>query len=263
LLESIRQDKLPANTKNVLRFFIKYERFIQSFYKVQGFVDSAKVVLKKGDILTARRLLSNINPVETINYFSSAIRNGKITSGEMGLLVSLNTRWLPYVVSFKQTLGLYPISYIFGVTMHEELAQGPGRFTFYFDDHGNISECLGEKETGLKEFLKINMCKDQFCGVIIDSSFDYTFKPFVGADFQQPVNGNIYLYITGVGNQQVKLDISHDAVKATAKHIVFDGKETKQVILPVHFTGRSSTVKFSTNGPIIMKKMVFKPEITN
>ena len=46
-----------------------------------------------------------------------------MTRGEQGLVVSMNTRWLPHYVRLRQALGLEPIRYNFGPTSHEPLAQ--------------------------------------------------------------------------------------------------------------------------------------------
>ena len=88
--------------------------------------------------------------IEQFAKFSSI---GGITRGEQGLVVSMNTRWLPPIVRLRQHLGMEPVRYNFGPTSHDPLAQLPGGFTFHFDQQRRLWQTLGTKETGAETFL--------------------------------------------------------------------------------------------------------------
>jgi hypothetical protein len=70
----------------------------------------------------------------------------------MGVLIAMNLKWLPYIVSQRQAVGLDAIRYHFEPTEHEALAQGAGQYTFYFDSEGKLWKCLGQQETQYPTF---------------------------------------------------------------------------------------------------------------
>ena len=100
-------------------------------------------------------------PEEVIEQFAQFSKNGVLTRGEQGLVVTMNTRWLPHYVRLRQMLGMAPIRYDFAATSHDPLAQSPGIFTFFFDVDHQIWQCLGATETGARRLRcrRISDCR--------------------------------------------------------------------------------------------------------
>lgn len=122
-----------ANAAN-LRYFQNYERFILSFLENQTAAELAADALKHGDRIGAREAISRVDPIRVIQDYVAAAGVGEMTRGEQALLVSLNLRWLPQILSLRQALGLEPARYRLGTVQQEPLAQGAYPNTFYFDD---------------------------------------------------------------------------------------------------------------------------------
>jgi len=93
-------------------------------------------------------------PEEVIQEFAVFSQQGGLTRGEEGLIVTMNTRWLPHYVRFRQMIAVAPVRYNFAPTSHDPLAQSPGIFTFHFDSRGDVWQCLGAQETGATEFSR-------------------------------------------------------------------------------------------------------------
>ena len=105
--------------------------------------------LKSNAIAEARQALSLCKPEEVLEQYARMAARLGVTSGEKGLLLSMNLRWLPYIVSQRQALGLDSIRVKFEPTEHELLAQQPGIYTFFIDRDHRLWLGWGEKETGL------------------------------------------------------------------------------------------------------------------
>ncbi|MFB3825325.1 MAG: hypothetical protein ACE15B_01105 [Bryobacteraceae bacterium] len=129
-------------------YFRDYERFILAFFEAQTAWERADAALKKGAFEEARGEIEKADARAVIGGYVQAARRGKISRGEEALIVSLNLRWLPYILSIRQAVGLEPVRIRFGPTQHEPLAQGAGANTFYVDDGKRMWKTLGEKETG-------------------------------------------------------------------------------------------------------------------
>ena len=76
-----------------------------------------------------------------------------MTRGEQGLVVSMNTRWLPHYVRLRQARHRSRSATTSAPTSHDPLAQSPGRFTFYFDTQHRLWQTLGTEETGAETFV--------------------------------------------------------------------------------------------------------------
>ena len=97
--------------------------------------------------------MAKCRPEEVIEQFAKNSRLGGITRGEQGLVVTMNTRWLPHYVRLRQSLGMEAVRYKFGPTSHDPLAQSPGRFTFFFDAQRHLWQTLVAAETGAAAFV--------------------------------------------------------------------------------------------------------------
>jgi hypothetical protein len=183
--------------------------------------------------------------IEKFAKFSSL---GGITRGEQGLVISLNTRWLPHYVRLRQQLGLEPVRYRFAATSHDPLAQLPGRFTFHFDRERALWECLGEKETGASVFVVPARAKihrdaampaayEEICraGVESDKPLRFTLQPIMARDSRntsKPVT-------MPAGNYRLRL-LAADPASTAAGQRVFDVKVITDAAAAV--TARSDRV---------------------
>lgn len=79
--------------------------------------------------------------------YAGLLRDVGVTRGEEGLVVSMNTRWIPHYVRFRQELGLEPVRFNYGPTSHEPLAQSRGIFTFHLSPDKALWQTFGELET--------------------------------------------------------------------------------------------------------------------
>jgi hypothetical protein len=70
----------------------------------------------------------------------------------MGILISMNLKWLPSMVSQRQALGLDTIRYHFEPTQYEALAMWAGNYTFYFDQDRALWKAAGQRETQAPTF---------------------------------------------------------------------------------------------------------------
>jgi hypothetical protein len=148
LLERLSSRTLTAAARERLEFHRGYERFMLGFFESHTAWERARDAQRRNDLETARRELARSRPEEVIQAYAAAARRVRISKGEQALMVSLNLRWLPYVLSLRQALGLEPARIKFGPTQHEPLAQGAGSNTFHADADGRLWKTLGEKETG-------------------------------------------------------------------------------------------------------------------
>jgi len=152
LLDKIDAAALTAEAGERLAYFRDYERFMLSFFTSQRYLERARERSAHGANAEALRELARCDPEAVINLYAQAVRHGTASPGEEALLITLNLRWLPYVVSERQALASEPVRIKFGPTQHEPLAQSPGANTFYFDAGRKIWKLMGEKETGAPAF---------------------------------------------------------------------------------------------------------------
>ncbi len=131
-----------------LAYFRDYEQFMLGFFESHTAWERAVDLHKRGETARAREELARARPEEVIRKYAEAARRGRISRGEEALIISLNLRWRPYLVSLRQALGMEPVRVKFGVTLHEPLAQGAGSNTFFIDEERRLWKTLGEKETG-------------------------------------------------------------------------------------------------------------------
>ncbi len=148
VLDSVPPESLPEEARVRLAYFREYERFCLQFYESHRAWEIAAAQLKSGNRAEAAQSIGRARPEAVIRQYLQAAQHGGPTRGELGILVSLNLRWLPLIVSMRQAAGLEPVRYVFHPTQHEDLAQGPGHNTFSFDSEGRLWKVLGEKETG-------------------------------------------------------------------------------------------------------------------
>ncbi len=149
-LDQLKQINPAATTDEgrlMLTYFSRHEQFVKAFFAVQHAVEKSVALKKAGDLAGASKLVATLQPQQVIEQYAALSTTMPITKGEQGILVTLNTRWLPYVLAQQQAVGVQPARFVFRPTLHEPLAQLPGKNTYFFDKAGTLWQCLGEKET--------------------------------------------------------------------------------------------------------------------
>jgi hypothetical protein len=135
-------------------YFREWEHFVTEFFASHSAWARSVESWKAGETLQARDQIAQSRPERALDQYAGMITRLGATAGEKGLLVSMNLRWLPYIVSQRQALRLETIRWSFEPTEDEALAQQPGRYTFFIDGDHHIWRGWGEKETGQPCFSK-------------------------------------------------------------------------------------------------------------
>lgn len=162
ILAEINKQPLSQAASEQLHYFQDHERFIIAFYQSQAAWERSVNLLKRRDIESSRKALTQCDPKAVLEQYAKAAAWGVPTRGEMGLLISMNLRWLPWVVSQRQALSMTPIRYNFEPTQRKTLAQSPGSYTFYFGRDGEIWKAQGGKESHYSTFnLKSRVVADR------------------------------------------------------------------------------------------------------
>ena len=197
-----RNDAAPAQEH--LAYFSDYERFMLGFFESHTALERAEIYLTKGAWVEAAREIAAAKPEAVIRQYVRAAKHGRMTRGEEAVIISLNLRWLPYILSARQAAGIDPVRIRFGQTQHEPLAQGAGSNTFLVDEAKTMWKVLGDKETGvslleLKELLRLNIGPIMGGGlrpgryrVHAGGAHDYTAEPKNGTleiSMDPPVHG--------------------------------------------------------------------------
>ena len=152
LLAAADQAVLTSAQRARVNYYRGLEEFISAFYQAQAAYQQAQAALKTNNLAGAQAAIAYCRAPQIIEQFARFSALGGMTRGEQGLVVSLNTRWLPHIVRLQQQLGLESIRYNFGPTSHDPLAQSPGRFTFRFGEFRHLWQTLGAEETDAETF---------------------------------------------------------------------------------------------------------------
>jgi hypothetical protein len=163
-------------------YFRGLERFIIAFYEAQTAYQDAVAAWKKRDFAGARAAITASRPEAAIQSFVRFASDGGMTPGEKGLLYTLNTRWLVYFTRMRQVLGLDPVRINFGPTSHEKLAQGPGRFTYFYDAAGQVWQTFGTQEIAVATFSAPSVDQEVGrSGLVSEMPFRVDVRPFAHA----------------------------------------------------------------------------------
>ncbi len=180
LCAAVNTQNLSAEQRNHLLYYMEQEKFIAGFFLAQGAYQRAQELLKAGELPGARAALAECKPEPLIEQFAWYTSRGDLTRGEQGLVVSLNTRWLPHVVRLRQQLGLEAVRYNFGPTSHDPLAQAAGRFTFRFGEQRRLWQTLGAEETGAETFGTAGAGELVRCGLESAQPVTVELRPIAG-----------------------------------------------------------------------------------
>jgi hypothetical protein len=180
LLARVDAANLTHEERDRLDYFKGLEEFIADFYLTQDEFQRSQELWKSGNLAEARVAMADCDPARVIEEFARCSSSGGITRGELGLVVSMNTRWLPHIIRYRQMLGLEAVRIKFAPTQHDKLAQSPGVFTFHFAPDHQVWECRGEEETGARVFTAPTL-QDEICrtGIESDQSLQVVFQPIL------------------------------------------------------------------------------------
>jgi hypothetical protein len=152
LLDAIDRSKLSPGGREWLDYFRGLEQYVADIYRTEDVFNRAKRQFAEGDLEAARTIMAGCRPERVVERYARFSQLGGLTRGEQGLIVSMNTRWIPHYVRFRQQLGMEPVRYNFAATSHDLLAQSRGVFTFHFDPDRGLWQTLGTEETGAAVF---------------------------------------------------------------------------------------------------------------
>lgn len=153
MLDQLATLPLTRDGADRLAYFRSYEQFMLAFFATETAAARAAAALHHGNAHRARDELRALDPAGVIRQFAATIQHGGATVGEKAVLVSLNLRWLPHVLSLRQAAGLEPIRYRLGHVAQEPLAQGAEPNTYHFDEHQRLWKILDR--TTLPEVLQL------------------------------------------------------------------------------------------------------------
>jgi hypothetical protein len=154
MLDAVDRSQLGPSGCEWLDYFTGLEKYVLDIYRTEDMFNRAKKQYAAGDLDAARLTMAECRPEKAIEHFAAFSQRGGLTRGEQGLVVSMNTRWLPHYVRFRQQLGMEPVRCNFAPTSHDLLAQSRGVFTFHFGPDRSVWQCFGTEETGAEVFTR-------------------------------------------------------------------------------------------------------------
>lgn len=180
LLARIDGSALPQEGRERLQYYRDYDEFVAQFFRSHAAFERAQQWYQAGEIEKARSAIRESDPHGVIEQYLAAASRGGMTRGEQALLISLNLRWRPYLISLRQALGLEPARFKFLPTQHEPLAQGAGKNTFWIDAGGALWTGMGERETQAPAVVLAD--NDEMCstGIRIDKPVTLTLAAAMG-----------------------------------------------------------------------------------
>jgi len=184
LLKKMKPLVACAEAREWIGYYEDWEHYAGGVYHAQAALQRSVAALEAGDKETARREIAAAEPERAVETYASAIGHGETSRGELGLLVSLNLRWLPVFEAQRQALGLEPLHIVFGATKHEPLAQGAGHYTYMFTREHKVMEVAGEAELGV-ELKQLQGVEGAIGSVVVDHPVRLSLAGLAGT----PLNG--------------------------------------------------------------------------
>ena len=180
-LDNISRLPLSARAAEQVAYCRDWENFVLGFFGSHSAWERSVTFGKNSELARAREALAGCKPEAVLEHYARMASRLGITSGEKGLLVSMNLRWLPYIVSHRQALGVESVRLKFMPTRHETLAQAPGLYTFFIDRDHRLWIGLGEKETGVPAFARSDPAEEvSDAGLESDRAFSLTVRCMMG-----------------------------------------------------------------------------------
>jgi len=128
-------------------YFHGLERYIADIFHNESRLNQAMRHWNEERPDAARDAMSDCRPEKAVERFAEFSRLGGISRGELGLLVTMNTRWLTHYQRVRQAMGLEPVRIRYASTSHDLLAQSRGTYTFHYGPRREIWETQGQVET--------------------------------------------------------------------------------------------------------------------
>ena len=153
MLNAVNRSEVSPAGCQWLDYYTGLEHYVLGIYRTENAFQRAKKEYGAGNLDAARSTMVTCRPEEVIEQYAKFSQHGGMTRGEEGLVVSMNTRWLPHYVRFRQMLGQEAVRYDYAPTSHDLLAQSRGVFTFYFGPEKSVWQCLGKEETKADVFV--------------------------------------------------------------------------------------------------------------
>lgn len=151
-LAALDREQTDKHGREWLDYFAGLEEYVLGIYRTEDGFNRAKKQYAAGDLDAARATMAACRPEKVIERYAEFSQQGGMTRGEEGLVVSMNTRWLPHYTRFRQALGLEAVRYNLAPTSHDLLAQSRGVFAFHFGPDRSVWQCFGTEETGAETF---------------------------------------------------------------------------------------------------------------
>ena len=207
---------MTESQKNRHGFFVEHEKFVADLFRTQTTFEQAQRRFNSGNISEARELIQRCNPEAVLDAYAKAASKVGITRGEEGLIVTMNTRWIPHYVRFRQQLGLEAVRFNYGPTSHEPLAQSKGIFTFHLSPDKEMWQTFGEEETGAQVFSSDSL--DEICqhGITSSQPISIEFSPILpkGSRFRLSKKK------LPAGNYRLKLYLTEPTAEKSGERIV-------------------------------------------
>ena len=190
ILGTIKPEALSEIGKKYLAYFKGFEEFSKDFFLTEYNYQQSLKFLAEGNYAQANESINRCNPEKLVEKFALISLQKGITSGEKGLILSLNTEWLPYIDNQRQALGIATVLYSFGPTVHPGFGQGLLLTSFFADSEHRLWRILGKNETDAREIviseglrfsggeLTSESMEDLFrTGIVCDSTLRIELKP--------------------------------------------------------------------------------------
>jgi len=197
MLAAVDENSLNKKQTERFQYFKMWEGWVADLYACHTAYERSEQLSRKKDYVNARRELLVCSPASVITQYARLSRLGEITLGEKGILVTLNTRWLPFIVGQRQHLRMEAARFNYAPTQHDFLAQGRGNLTFYVDREGLLWRCFGQQETRHPTFgsssqtVSPTSVEQEICqtGIMIDKTTHLRLstimnKPLIAGNYQ-------------------------------------------------------------------------------
>jgi hypothetical protein len=251
LLEAVNRSRVSPAGQEWLDYFTGLEHYVLEVYRTENAFNRAKKAYADDDLKAARRAIAECRPEDVIQRYAEFSKKGGLTRGEEGLIVSMNTRWLPHYTRFRQQLGLEAVCYNFGPTSHDMLAQSRGVFTYHFGPNQAIWQTLGVHETKRPEVripgdvqlvaeVGISDAEHEVghSGVRLDAPWDFVVTPILKRDSRRqyykspgdlpPGRYRLDVLTTAQADAVVELKIAPTSGATVSRKMKFDVDGPKQ-----------------------------------
>ncbi|MDZ8120246.1 hypothetical protein [Pontiella agarivorans] len=246
LLQKANVSAMSESQRKQYAFFKEYELFVLEVYQTLAGYEQATNALAQAQFDQAREIVRGLNPEKVVADYASAVKKCGATKGEMGLLVSMNTRWIPHFVRLRQQLGLDAIRYNFGPTDHELMAQARGQLTFHYEADKAVWQTFGAEETGAEVFetstdgvFQYGVMSDQPMTLMVSPILSFGCSPAttVFDEFKpEPVSAGNYklslLFNTPV-DSDMQLDVRVGGKLVVSEHVSVQPEEPLKWDAPV------------------------------